>query len=245
MDDSNTNSGVGVLDKVVMILNCLESGSANLAQLVESTKLARPTVHRLATAMEHHRLVERDNYGRFKLGSRITELSNNAGEDKLLKVAGPVLKVLSEHTHESTQIYRKQGDKLVCVASYERKLGHTDIRPSETLLSIRTGSAAQVLLAWEDPNKLHASLYNSTFNALTLSAVRKRGWAQSYIEHEPASACVSAPIRNSAGKVVACITVSGPLERMGRQPGRLHAPVVVAAANKLTELLRKSESIFS
>ena len=40
------------------------------------------------------------------------------------------------------------------------------------------------------------------------------------------------------GKVIAAVSVSGPLERLSRQPGRLHAPAVVHAANALTDLLR-------
>src|SRR5674476_1560242 len=54
MDNS---SGVGVLDKAAAVLSALEAGPATLAQLVATTHLARPTAHRLAVALEHHRLV--------------------------------------------------------------------------------------------------------------------------------------------------------------------------------------------
>ena len=57
MDNS---SGVGVLDKTASVLNALESGPASLAQLVQATGLARPTAHRLAVALERHRLLARD-----------------------------------------------------------------------------------------------------------------------------------------------------------------------------------------
>ena len=65
MDNS---SGVGVLDKAATVLGALEAGPATLAQLVAATHLARPTAHRLAVALEHHRLVGRDIQGRFVLG---------------------------------------------------------------------------------------------------------------------------------------------------------------------------------
>jgi hypothetical protein len=35
------------------------------------------------------------------------------------------------------------------------------------------------------------------------------------------------------------VSVSGPLERMGRVPGRLHSNAVITAANRLTEALRQ------
>src|SRR5699024_9289012 len=52
-----TGSGVGVLDKAAIVLGALEAGPATLAQLVQSTGLARPTAHRLAVALEYHHLV--------------------------------------------------------------------------------------------------------------------------------------------------------------------------------------------
>ena len=75
------NSGVGVLDKAVTILGTLESGPHSLAELVAATGIARPTAHRLAVALEHHRLVARDLQGRFVLGPRSSELAAAAGEE--------------------------------------------------------------------------------------------------------------------------------------------------------------------
>lgn len=90
-DEEATGSGVGVLDKAAMVLTALENGPATLAQLVAATELARPTAHRLAVALEHHRFVARDMQGRFVLGPRLNELASVAGEDRLLASATPVL----------------------------------------------------------------------------------------------------------------------------------------------------------
>ena len=65
------DSGVGVLDKAVRVLDALESGPAALAELVDRTGLPRATAHRLAVALEVHRLVARDAAGRFALGPRL------------------------------------------------------------------------------------------------------------------------------------------------------------------------------
>ena len=74
----NDTSGVGVLDKAVSVLAAAESGPATLAQLVDATGLARPTAHRIAVALERHRLLGRDAQGRFVLGPRIAELASAA-----------------------------------------------------------------------------------------------------------------------------------------------------------------------
>ncbi|MEY3254732.1 MAG: hypothetical protein RJA01_738 [Actinomycetota bacterium] len=233
------NSGVGVLDKAVRILGVLESGPHSLSELVAATKIARPTAHRLAVALEHHRLVARDLNGRFILGPRAGELAASAGEDRLLAAAAPALTALRDATGESAQLYRRQGDMRICVAAAERLSGLRDSVPVGAALTMNAGSAAQILLAWEDADKLHRALSNARFNAAALSAVRRRGWAQSVGEREPGVASVSAPVRGPNGRVIAAVSISGPIERLGRQPGRVHAAAVVATAAKLSEFISK------
>ena len=220
-DDGEIHSGVGVLDKTVKILDALESGPSTLGQLVAATGLARPTAHRLAIALERHRFVLRDQHGRFVLGSRFAELAAAAGEDRLLTAAGPILQTLLDRTGESAQIYRRQGDQRVCIAAVER-------------------TSAQILLAWEDSDRLHQGLRHAKFTATKLAAVRKRGWSESVNEREEGVCSISAPIRNASGQVIAAISISGPTGRMGAAPGRRYAPLVMAAGKYLTEALVKA-----
>ena len=233
-------SGVGVIDKAAMVLDALEAGPTTLAQLVAATGLARPTVHRLAVALAHHRLVGRDIQGRFVLGGRLVELASAAGEDRLIAAAGPVLLTLRDATGESAQVFRRQGEWRVCVASAERPIGLRDTIPVGTQLSMKAGSAAQCLLAWEDHDRLLEGLHNARFTPTVLAGVRRRGWAQSLGEREPGVASVSAPVRGPSGRVIAAVSISGPIERLTRQPGRIHAEVVSKAAAQLTEALRKN-----
>ena len=239
-DDSDIHSGVGVLDKTVKILDALESGPATLGQLVNETGLARPTAHRLAIALERHRFVIRDQHGRFVLGSRFAELAAAAGEDRLLTASGPILQTLLDRTGESAQIYRRQGDQRVCIAAVERASGLRDSIPVGALLSMEAGSAAQILLAWEDSERLHQGLRHAKFTAAKLAAVRKRGWAESVNEREDGVCSISAPIRNPSGQVIAAISISGPTGRMGTTPGRRYAPLVMAAGKYLTEALLRA-----
>lgn len=236
------DNGVGVLNKAALVLDALESGPLSLAGLVSATGLTRPTAHRLACALEQHRLVSRDVSGRFVLGPRLNELAAAAGEDKLLAAATPILFALRDVTGESAQLYRRQGDARMCVAAAERMTGLRDSVPIGAVLTMQAGSGAQILLAWEDPDRLHRGLNNAAFTASALAQVRRRGWAQSVGEREAGVASVSAPVRNPAGKVIAALSVSGPIERLTRQPGRLHSLAVVQAAQKLTDSLKKMNS---
>lgn len=233
-------SGIGVVDKSVMIMDALEAGPASLAQLVEVTGLARPTVHRLASALVHHRFLNRDVRGRYVIGSRLTELASAAGDDQLVTAAGPVLLKLRDATGESSQIFRRQGNARICVASAERPVGLRDSIPVGTHLSMRAGSAAQVLLAWEDHERLIEGLKGARFTPTVLAGVRRRGWGESLGERESGVASVSAPVHGPSGRVIAAVSISGPLERLTRQPGRKFAGVVVAAAQQLTDMVRQN-----
>jgi DNA-binding IclR family transcriptional regulator len=171
----------------------------------------------------------------------LSELATAAGEDRLLAAAGPVLARLREATAESAQLFRRQGDHRICVAAAERPTGLRDTIPVGATLTMLAGSAAQILLAWEEPERMHRGLQGARFTATMLAAVRRRGWAQSVAEREPGVASVSAPVRASSGRVVAAVSVSGPIERLTRQPGRMHAAAVLGAAERLTTVLRSAD----
>jgi DNA-binding IclR family transcriptional regulator len=236
----DNTSGVGVLDKAALVLAALEAGPATLAGLVAGTGLARPTAHRLAVALEHHRLVARDMQGRFVLGPRLAELSAAAGEDRLLAAAGPVLARLRDITGESAQLWRRQGEHRVCVAAAERPSGLRDTIPVGSQLTMRAGSAAQVLLAWEDPERIHRGLQNAAFSATALAGIRRRGWAQSVGEREQQGAAERRAGRARGAKCISPCSLYRHLKRLSRQPGRMHAPAVLAAAERLSESLRRA-----
>jgi DNA-binding IclR family transcriptional regulator len=227
-------SGVGVLDKAVLILEACVEG-ASLGDLVERTKLPRATAHRLAQALELHRILVRDPQGRWRPGPRLGEFAN-AAPDILLSAAEPVLAALRDQTGESAQLYLRRADERLCVAAAERASGLRDTVPVGAVLPMFAGSAAQVLLAWEPPEAVLPLLPRCKFTARTLAEVRRRGWAQSVAEREAGVASVSAPIRDRTGRVIAAISVSGPIERLGRRPGERHAMAVVRAGQRLSGL---------
>jgi len=109
--------------------------------------------------------------------------------------------------------------------------------PVGARLPMTAGSAARVLLAYSDPATQRAVLPSAVFTERTLADVRRRGWAQSAAEREPGVASVSAPVRDRTGTVVAAVSVSGPIDRMGRRPGARWADDLLAAAGELTQRL--------
>jgi DNA-binding IclR family transcriptional regulator len=227
------HSGIGVLDKAVQILDVVSVEPLALAALVERTGLPRATAHRLAVALETHELLSRDHAGRFVLGSRFAVLASEAG-DTLPDLATPILAWLRDEAGESAQLYRREGRDRVCIAVAERTTGLRTTVPVGAHLPLTAGSGAQVLTAWESPGLIAELTTRSVFSDRLLGEVRRRGWAQSVGQREAGVASVSAPVRGTDGSVVAAVSISGPIERLGRAPGQRLSPVVVAAANRLT-----------
>lgn len=225
-------SGIGVVDKAVAIMGAVAVAPRTLAELVDATSLPRATAHRLAVALEVHRLVARDLEGRFVLGSRVGEFAS-ALPDALVVAAGPVLAWVRDESGESAQLYQRDGSERVCVAAAERASGLRTTVPLGTRLPLSAGSGAQILCAWADPSSLGDVLAGAEFTPRLLAEVRRRGWAQSVAQREAGVASVSAPVLSSTGALLAAISISGPIERLGRSPGARFAPVLVDGAHRI------------
>ena len=230
------HSGVGVLDKALDVLDAVAATPQSLTELVATTGLPRATAYRLAVALETHRLLSRDAGGRFVLGARVGELAA-ARPDALVVAAAGVLAWVRDECQESAQLYRRDGRERVCIATAERAHGLRTTVPVGSRLPLTAGSGAQVLCAWCDDEVLPQVLEHAKFSARSLAEVRRRGWAQSVAEREPGVASVSAPVRSGEGNVVAALSISGPIERLGRTPGPRYSPVLVAGAARISTAL--------
>src|SRR5918993_2215918 len=210
-------STVGVLDKAMVVLGALEGSPRSLAELVGVTGLSRATAHRLAVALEAHGLVRRDDDGRFVLGLRLIGLGHAAAE----AVPGwldarPELAWLREQTGESVQLFVRDGDERVCVESLEAPHELRTIVPAGARLPLDRGSGGRALS----------------------EAAPGPGWFESVAERQPGVASVSGPVHAPGGRVVAALSVSGPIERTTRRPGSRYGPLVAEAAGRVESRLR-------
>jgi DNA-binding IclR family transcriptional regulator len=204
-----STGGIQLLDRALAIMHACEEGPASLAELVERTGLARATAHRLATALEDLGMLRRDD-GIWALGPTLARLGAAAAAGPPLALsARPALEELRDATGESVQLYVRRGDERVCIVSLESPHSLRTIVPVGAVLPLDRGSAGRAL-------------------------VGGTGWVESVEEREPGVASVSAAVRDhrrgAAGAVVAAVSVSGPVERTSRAPGRRYGRMVARAA---------------
>ncbi|HUF98853.1 MAG TPA: IclR family transcriptional regulator [Ilumatobacter sp.] len=210
-------TGVGVLDKSVLVMRSVASAPMNLNELQAATGLPRATAHRLAAALVQHGLLRRDPEGRFDLGLDLAALGRVAASRFPLGARSlPALRALRDDTGESVQLFVVEGDRRRCVVSLQSPHGLQWIVPEGVLFPLGRGSAGRVL----------SGETSST------------GWVESIEEREAGVASVSAAVHDRDGMVIAAISVSGPVERLTRQPGERCGAAVIRAAEQIAVELR-------
>lgn len=206
-------SAVGVVDKAMAVVAAVEAQPLSLAELVLETGFSRATTHRLAGSLEDHGLLRRDSDGRYALGARCISLGQRAEAGfPLADLALPLLQRLVEDTGESAQLYVRQGDTRICIASAESPHGLRTIVERGAVLPLSAGSGAKVLRGDFDQDQ---------------------GWVDSVAEREAGVVSVSSPVF-LRGVVAAAVSVSGPIERLGTEPGKTHGLLVRRAAEDIT-----------
>lgn len=212
----DTVSGIGVLDKVVAILRVAGEGPVTFRQLCERTGISRATAHRLAQAMVTVGLLRRGDDGAYTPGLALIGLGRAALEAfPLTTVAAPVLRGLRDHTGESAQLFVVEEGERLCVAAVDSGHELRTIVPVGARLPMDVGSAGRVLGGDVGPD----------------------GWVASVGERAPGVASVSAPVRDGDGRILAAVSVSGPIERVSRAPGERFGDVVVGAAREVESAL--------
>jgi DNA-binding IclR family transcriptional regulator len=201
-----------VLDKAMVVMRAVSDVPCGLAELQASTGLPRATAHRLASALEAHGLLRRDVAGRFELGHGLVALGQlSANRFPLVDVARPVATALRDATGEAVQVFVREGSQRRCVLSLESAHGLRWIVPEGSLLPIEVGSSGRLLEG--EP--------------------ARNGWMQSVGEREAGVASVSAPIHTADGAIIGALSVSGPVERLTKQPGKRFGTMIVAAASEI------------
>lgn len=215
----DTIAASGSLGKAVAVLDYLAAaGPSVLPQVVLGTAMPRSTAHRVLSALVAHGLVEKDA-GTYRLGSRLVELGRLASQrlPSLAEAATPALMWLRDQTGESTQLYVAEGGQRVCIVSLESPHSLRTIVAVGAALPMGRGSAGRAL-----SGERHYG--------------EPAGWTESVGEREAGVASVSAPVY-VRGSIVAAVSVSGPIERTSREPGKRYGPLVEAAALRVSESL--------
>lgn len=232
------NGRVQSVDRAVELLEAVAAGEpASAPALADRCGLNRSTAWRLLATLEHHGLVDRDPAtNRYAVGHALLRLASAVGHEPLVRRAHPILRRLAAATGETVNLAVARRLELVYVDQVQAPhvmtadwLGRTS--------PLHATSAGKAFLASLDAAGLDAALAAplARFTDATvtdpaalraeLDAVRRRGYAVSRGELEPALWGVSAGAE-------AIVSVWGGEARIGGRLDELGA-LTLAAAREL------------
>ena len=225
-------SDVGVLDKVMAILQSFPDGSTRLDPRVVAVDLGMtaPTAYRLMKGMAEHGLLEQDG-GSYRLGVTLLHLGSRVADGlEVRHVARAHMEWLRDRTHENAELHLRHGWSRVPIEVVSSRLNLRPMGQVGVPFPLHVGASSKVLLAWLAPDESEALARASHTNhgddrafdaaglADHLAAVRGQGWAFTDGEREVGVASVAAPIRDHFGVVVAALVLSAPSVRLSEKP---------------------------
>jgi DNA-binding IclR family transcriptional regulator len=234
-----------------------DQGEIGVAELARRLGLPKNNVFRLLATMEELGFIEQSRTsGRYRLGIVCYELGESCKHARpLLERARTALDQLLDETGETVHLAVRDGFEVV----------HLEARAParEIKTAMRTGRRApihctalgKVLLGcsperlWRDydeqivrrgklPQRTERTIDNPTKFFEHLRTVAGVGYALDLGELEDGLGCAAAPVHDADGELVAAISVSAPLFRIGEEAlvGDLRCKVVEAAEELSTAL---------
>ncbi len=216
-----------------------------VGRLADVTGLSRPTVRRLAITLERLGYLRAEGRA-YALTPHVLALGHAFTSSlNLTEVARPPMEAITELVGHTCSLIALDGEDAVFLhrAPPRRGMPHT-LLPGTRMPAYAT-AAGRVLLAGRSeppagpfPQLTPATVTDPARLARIVEEVREQGWAVVDQEYEEGVRSFSAPVRDSAGWVVAALGMSVPAASVGLDTVRHeYVPALVAAANEISEAL--------
>lgn len=188
-----------------------------LRDLVERSGLPKTTVVRLLSTLERRGLVSAREDGRYSLGPgflpwvRVAESLWDVND-----ATRRIMQALVDDIGETVNVYVRQGVTRMSIAQQEGTHTVRNVVEVGKPMPLWGGSASTILLS-AAPEVIDAVAEAGRTPAASLrdrvKAADEAGFAVSVGERELGAAAISAPIRNSDGRLLAALSMSGPSTR--------------------------------
>ena len=243
---------VQAIDRAVAVMSTFSRARpvAGVSEIAASTSLSRSTVHRILMSLAKHGLVSQlPKSSDYCLGPRLLGLAETARQQLSLELhAGPAMTALRDYTGETVALHildstpaRRTIAQVESVHALRRT--YTDIGAP---LPPHQGAPGKVLLAFADTELqdrvLAGDLRSATTNTKidtdrlreSLATIREVGFALSLEERVQGVVGLAVPVRDHTSSVVAALSLSAPVLRLGRAELEALAPRAQEAAAELS-----------
>jgi len=232
------------VERALDVLLCFagEPGGLGVTQIAEKLQLYKSTVHRVLAALESRGFVRQDAVtGRYHLGLKALELASvylTSGD--LPAVAYPEMLLLRDRARETVSLYVRDGLQRVRVQRAEGPLTVRRVVGLGERLPLYLGASGKALLGWITPAEqavlldqiLPPGFDRAALQAAITQAVSS-GWAMSLEEREQGAASVAVPVIDRAGRCIAALAISGPVDRFDFETSNLLGRMALETARTI------------
>lgn len=243
---------VKTVEKALRVVECFFATAQELGvtEIARTMRVNTSTVQRVVNTLCKHGYLRRQlGSRRYQLGLRFLEASGLILQRMDLRpVARPHLLALRDATGETVHLMVLDGDTGVYVDVAESQQTTRVVSVVGSRDELHSSAVGKALLAFLPRQQLDAILARHGLPARTphtitaravfrqhLAEVRRKGYAVDDEEGEFGSRCVGAPIFDHTGAVVASVSVAAPVQRLSRRQLPRMAPLVIAAAQKISQ----------
>ncbi|MEU5682670.1 IclR family transcriptional regulator [Streptomyces venezuelae] len=228
-------------------------GTFSAPEVTRRLQLPRTTVHELLTTLAARSYLVQipDQPGRYRLGVRTYQLGSRYAEQLDLAAEGrQVAQQVAETCDETVHVAILEDTDVIYIAKVDSTHAVRMVSAAGRRLPAHCTSVGKMLLASLPREELEGRVRGGEFTAMTpdsitdpdellaaLADVRERGVAVEHRESNPDVSCVAAPVRDSAGRVVAALSISVPVIRWSEERERELADLAAKGAGDLSARL--------
>ncbi len=228
----------------VLALYDQEHTEWGVREVAEKLDLAKSSAHDLLASLAQVGLLGKTAEGRYRLGWRLVDLGETLlATTELRREARPVMQEIAGQYRETIHLAILDDTRVVYIDKLE---GQQTIRLELTSLGrhlhAHCSALGKVMLAFLPDGEVKRilkieGLPRYTQNTITdeaelaqcLTQIRKQGYAYDLEEIMPDLCCVSAPVRNYSGQVIAALSMSVPAYRFQRSQNEFRKAIIRAA----------------
>lgn len=252
------------IEKSIQILNYLSHAerSVGISELNLKLSFPKSTAHRILKSLLKYSLVDQEkNTSKYRLGLRILEYSNSFYNSfDFRQIAKPILKKICTETGLTTFLTAWYNGRSICIDSVtpSQKLNtHNLFVEIGKKMPFHCTASTKVILAYQSSEEIKRIINENPLQKYTprtivdpkkleehLSKIRKNGFAICDEELEEGIKAIAAPIKNSNGKTIASITITGLTKRMSSNNSERFVKILANSAQEISKRLGyKEESI--
>ncbi len=244
------SASVGVISKVLLILEALQNSSTGLGlkAICTATGINKSTAHRFLEHLRREGYLLRTDAGAYLIGPRLTQMSTCASRSASLQaVARPILSDLWRSTQETVNLGVMDHGTLLYVDVMESQHEFRLVSRIGARRPLHVTALGKALMAFLPASEYERALSGVVFQRITpnticnmvqlraeLEKVRRDGYAVDNEEVLLGCRCISAPILNSDRIAVGALSVSGPVFRVSPTRVRWLAKEVKGATKAIS-----------